>query len=48
MLVATVLEDINAKVTPVVEGVVVEVPSTCEVAVVIVATAPGVVNVKVA
>ena len=48
MLVATVLEDINVKVTPVLKGVFAEVTSTCEVAVVIVATAPEVADVKVA
>ena len=46
-LVAPVLEGANAKVTPVIEGVI-EVTSTCEVAVVIVAPTPGVVDVTVA
>ena len=48
MLSSTVPEDIDVKVTPVLEGVVVEVASTSEVAVVIVATTPEVVDVKVA
>ena len=47
MLGATILKDINVKVTPDLEGVVVEVASTSKVAVIIVAIAPGVVNVKV-
>ena len=47
-VVAPIVESANAKETPVVEGVVVKVASTCEVAIVIVATAPGVVDVKVA
>ena len=46
--VAPIVESANAKETPVVEGVVVEVASTCKVAVVIVAPTPGVVNVTVA
>ena len=48
MLAATILEDINVKITPVLEGVVDGVTSTHEVAVVIVATAPEVVDVEVA
>ena len=48
MLGATVLEDINVKITPVLEGVIAEVASTSKVAVVIVATSPEVVNVEVA
>ena len=47
-LIAPIVESANAKETPVVEGVVVEVASTCEVAIVIVAPTPGVVDVTVA
>ena len=43
-----VLEVVNVKIAPVLKGVVAEVASTRKVAVVIVATAPEVVDVKVA
>ena len=47
-LVAPIVESANAKETPVVEGVVVEVAFTCEVAIVIVAPTPGEVDITVA
>ena len=46
MLAATILEDINVKITPVLEGVVAKVDST-SVAVIIVASLLKVVDVKV-
>ena len=42
-----VLEVVNVKVAPALKGVIVNVASTCEVAIVIVATALEVVDVKV-
>ena len=38
----------SVKVAPALEGVVVEVTFTCQVAIIIVATVPGVVDIKVA